>query len=258
MENEKTIGMVLSAGKQTRFGSQLPKALMKYNTTDTVLDINIKTMSKFCDIIYIIINKENDNSLYKPIKEKYNNIQLVSINSGLGDGHAVLESLKSIKYNLRDKIYLIWGDSIQDDERLFVATENAYNNMFTLPLRYEKEPYVQFVVEYGLVRKVKFRKYEETTEEGYHDYSLFLFNPNVMREVLELHHKKYWKEEEQKYINRNNELVFLDIINEHQDKLFPHAVIIDTVGSTSVNAYNTIEEYKKIIKRGIGDDDNIK
>lgn len=258
MENKKTIGIILSAGKQTRFDSQLPKALMKYNTGDTVLDINIKTMSKFCDVIYIIINKENDNSLYTLIKEKYDNVNLLSITSGLGDGHAVLKSLESIKYKIGDKVYLIWGDSIQDDERLFVATENAYNNMFTLPLRYEKEPYVQFIVEYGLVRKVKFKKYEETVGEGYHDYSLFLFNPSIMRDVLERHHNNYWKEEEQTYISRNNELVFLDIINEHQDKLFPHAVIIDTVGSTSNNAYNTIEEYKKIIKRGIEDDNNVK
>lgn len=258
MAEEQIIGLILSAGQQTRFDSYLPKSLMKYNLDNTVLDINIKTMSKFCDQIYVVTNKENDNLLYNTIVNKYNNVTQISINSGLGDGHAVLESLKSIKFKNNDKMFLVWGDSIQDDERLFVATQNAYNNMFTLPLRYEKNPYVQFVVDYGIVRKVKFKKYNDNIEDGYHDYSLFLFKPTLMLNVLTLHHKKYWKEEEKKYIYRNNELVFLDVINEYQDKLFPYTVIIDTVGSTSMNSYNTIDEYKKIIKRGIEDDTNIK
>lgn len=253
-KKHKTIGIILSAGYQTRFDSIIPKSLMMYDDNLNILQKNIETMSKFCDIIYVIINNKSIDDVYKSVIDEYNNVELVKINSGLGDGHAVYESLKQInklsEFKRKDRVFLIWGDSIQDDENLFSSTLSEYNSSFTLPVKYEHEPYVQFIVDYGNVVKVKFKKFNDEITSGYHDYSLFLFNPNIMLNVLKLHDEKYWNENKKTYIHRNGELVFLDILNEHVDKLFPHVVIMDNIGKTSINAFNTISEYNKLINRG--------
>ena len=204
MTNNKTIGIILSAGFQTRFDSIMPKTLMMYDDHQTILEKNIDTMLNFCDIIYVVINVKSLSESYEFIVNKYIGVKLISINSGLGDGHAVLQSLRYINristFLPNDRVFLVWGDSIQDEKSLFKSTLNSYNESFTLPVKYESDPYVQFIITDTYINGVKFKRYNDDVSSGYHDYSLFLFNPITMLVVLTLHDENNWNNEDKMYM----------------------------------------------------------
>ena len=102
------IGIILSAGKQNRFNGNGYKALMPYNNEKTVLDINIETMLKFVDSIFLVLNEDNDNHPFEDVLKRYAySVWPLLINSGLGCGDAVLTTLDLIEKSDDDNVFLL-------------------------------------------------------------------------------------------------------------------------------------------------------
>lgn len=231
---------IMCAGKQSRFQSETPKALMKIGDK-TILENNIEQSLKYCDKVVVVASIEN----YKYF-ESYKNdkIDVIQIISGFGCGDAVYKALNFYYTTKKDACFIIWGDSIQHDKRVFLYSILNYNNNIIIPVEYQNKPYVQIKHTHLNAYKVLFSKYGDYTYSGWHDLSIFFGNCNILRKKLDLLKRKIYNNG--KYFHKhNNELLFLDIINE-----VPGNYKIIPISDYKDYSFNTLEQYiqlKKII-----------
>lgn len=230
-----TYGLIMSAGKQSRFERDLPKALVEYNGT-TLLDANIKNMLKYCDEVFVICSTEN--------KHWFSGYDRIVIDSGKGCGDAVMQALE-ILYDrnilwLDDTVFIQWGDCLHDPH-VYEIVKDSYTSCCVIPCVFEESPYVQIVPKDGDKVEVKFSKYGEPITKGLHDLSLFYGNGYD----LLVHLKKFARmiEVDGSYVHpHGNEMVFLDVFNETDLKAFP--LVINGYKSFS---FNTLEEFNSIM-----------
>jgi len=236
----ETAGIIIAAGNQSRFENETPKSLMKYKCS-TVLETNISLMSEYIDKIFFITSNEiylNWVSTIRNIVKKFDNVEVIIINSGGGCGYATHEALKAIdkKY---DSVIMCWGDSIQDSRNTYLEMlkRNPRRNII-VPCEYVENPYVKFFIKKNdEIYKVKFSRYSETTcRHGWHDLSIFYYDRHLVQSLLKLNL-------EYGIICRGIDVVFLDIFN-----------IVNGIGEiipfqfSKSKSFNTISEYDKIIK----------
>lgn len=235
-------GIILAAGNQSRFSSDIPKALGMLNGK-CLLDINIEHMSRYVDEVYLVTSTSN-NFFFEDFKDKVN---ILTIESGFGCGDAVLKSLSLLDLQKDDSVFLIWGDSVQNNNILYEECLNNYNNFFIIPLEYQNNPYVDFILSNNKVKNILFTKYGNIITEGHHDYSLFYFNGLYVKSFLVQLYNKYFNIQQNSYSvpNRKNELLFLDLFNLDLN-IDAEVVIIENVSSN--NSFNTIDELNKLNK----------
>lgn len=191
----------------------------------TLLDMNIEVMSKFCDKIYIIVSKENQIKFY--------NYERIVINSGFGCGDAVYKAINNIPYHKGDKCFVIWGDSYNSE---LVYESIPLDSNCAIPCVIEDNPYVQLKDD----GSVLFSKYGDTTENGYHDLSLFYFDIQYINNYLVEFKKKIWYNN--KYNHKHgNEMQFLDVFNDTDAKFD-----IVNIDNYKAFCFNTVEEFNKM------------
>jgi NDP-sugar pyrophosphorylase family protein len=243
-----TVGIILAAGNQKRFLSDIPKPLVSL-VDETILEMNIKAMRHYVDYIFVVVNPFTQ-FLYKQVIDKYLDVELLPIFSGLGCGHAALSALERI----RDypSAIMIWGDSIQNQFEIYdeLVSRNPFGKMY-IPVVEELDPYTNFIFDHGSgIHTVEFKKRGQVSPEslGWHDLSIFYFDTGLARVLLLKLHEKYWNEERQDYdMIHGRELTFLDIFNTELSFYgrtdFGKVIKMDGVKSQS---FNTIEEFEII------------
>lgn len=194
-------GLIISAGKQKRFGDKIPKALARINGI-SFLDINLNNLRVYCDKVYVVCSYENE--IY------FVDYPHITIESGFGCGDAVLKALGKLPLKTNDKVFIQWGDSIQE-YKIYRDLSLNYNSGIIVPCQIEKKPYVQLIA--NSKKRVLFSKYNEKTSMGLHDLSLFYGNANEIIKALEKTARKISKKGIYKN-NHGNEFNFLDIFNE--------------------------------------------
>lgn len=233
------IGLIIAAGKQTRFESEVPKALVRYKGKP-LLEHNIENMKTVCDKVYVVVNLENQ-SLF----DQYNTI---SIRSGNGCGDAVLKALLSSTVQAEDTIIVQWGDTLHTP-RLYHKLVTAYidNKRWIIPCVQEDSPYVQIVPANGGV-KVLFSKYGDAVTSGYHDLSVFCGNAGEMTQKLLEFADQYLINSPGRLYNHphNNELQFLDVFNETN---IPAAVL--DMGDYKDFSFNTVAQFISVCEENI-------
>lgn len=223
-------GIILSAGKQKRFEGNTYKSLVKIGNK-TLLEKNIDVMLKNVDEIDIVIDKEMDSSEFEKISKKYKKVYVEYIESGHGCGHALLQYFNEIKIKKDDFSFLIWGDSIQDQDHYYKLCKRQLGSLI-IPLYNTKNPYVEFEInDYDEILSVKFSKYgEKINDEGLQDLSMFYFNNAIIYELLRT------------IKPRNGEISFLELCNSYR---IGNSIIIP---SGKKNSFNTTKEYKELIR----------
>lgn len=224
-------GFIIAAGNQSRFDSDIPKALIKINNS-CLLDKNVENMSRVCDRVYVVCSTHN----YKYF-EDYNSIV---IDSGYGCGDAVMKALNKIDFKADDTCFVQWGDSYQLNNSIYNRLIDNYRNSVIIPCEVSEKPYVQILENDDKV-KVLFSKYNEQITKGYHDLSLFYGNSNNLKFYLNDFHDKIYLDG--KYTHKhNNEMQFLDVFNDTDIK----ASILYLEDCKSFS-FNTKEELKNIL-----------
>lgn len=223
-------GLIISAGNQSRFDSDIPKALMKYKDS-TLLDLNIENMLTSCDKVIVVCSHENCKwfSIYPHIQ----------INSGLGCGDAVLKALLTLNLTDDDTVFIQWGDCLHKTN-VYTVVKNAYKSHCVIPCVYEDLPYVQIIPQVDKHVLVKFSKYGDKITSGLHDLSLFYGNAkNILKHLQEFQQQILVNG---KYIHKHgNEMQFLDVFNETNIT----ADVIE-LSDYEVFSFNTIDEFKSI------------
>ena len=228
-----TYGLIISAGNQTRFASDRPKALLDTPSGETLLELNMANMHEVCDFVYVVCSHQNRVWFDTPEK--------IVIDSGKGCGDAVMKALQQLPLKPTDKVFIQWGDSYHKVD-LYRLLLNTYTSRFLIPCRKEDNPYVCVVPEHNNV-KVHFSKYGETCDSGYHDLSLFYGNAYRLLSYLEEFRDMIDKEGVYKH-KHGNEMQFLDVFNE----TYMPAEIVE-VSDCKGFSFNTLDEFKQIIDK---------
>ena len=229
-------GLIISAGKQSRFESDTPKALMPYGNC-TLLDINIANMMVTCDEVYVVVSTDNQNW--------FNGYHKLVIESGNGCGDAVMRALAQLDLNDDDTVFIQWGDCFHT-LHIYQDLRNRYVDTWLIPCVKEEKPYVQ-IKPHGLNQvTVNFSKYNEPITSGYHDLSLFYGNALEMLHYLQQFANNHLSAtSDSLYQHKHgNELQFLDVFNE----TLIRAQIIELLDYED-NSFNTVAQFQKLMQK---------
>ena len=225
-------GLVIAAGKQSRFETPLPKALMPVNEYTTLLDINFKNLQTVCDNVYVVCSVENE--LY------FLSYPHITIKSGFGCGDAVMRALEQLPLRNNDTCFIQWGDSLHK-ESLYHLLKDSFKECMLIPCVEEDKPYVQIITRGKYLCKAIFSKYGEETSKGYHDLSLFYGNAIEILTALYKMQILFWNEVEYRHPH-GNEMQFLDALGD----VNLEAEILPVTDYKGI-AFNTVEEYNSCI-----------
>lgn len=231
------IGLIIAAGKQSRFKSDKPKALCKIND-ETVVEHNCKLLSKHCKKVYIITSIDMVDQFSS------DNYNTVGIKSGMGSGHAIYEALRSLKLG-KEEVAICWGDTLLTEKLVDDTAKDAktYSNYLYVPVEICSKPYVELVRGQGAL----FKKYgDKVNDSGYHDLSLFYSKADLLLKYCKKFNDNFLKGDHYEH-KHGNEFEFFDIINEPASMPF-----IPAITREKSYSFNTLEELEDI-KNRLGD-----
>lgn len=209
--NKKYDFCIIVGGINKRMNIDYPKCLIKVDNEIVLIKI-INNIMPYANNIFICGNNYYKNSFleFEKSTQNYNNIHFFYFNSidnsqtyPKGNGETIFQLLNNISY-LTDKLFIMWGDIIISDNKIFEEmynNNNQYNNNFLIPTKYEKNPYAYLIIDNkNNVKSIEYKK-NINIDYGYHDQCIFLCDKNKIKEKIEI------------LINKNyEELNFLDIV----------------------------------------------
>jgi 2-phospho-L-lactate transferase/gluconeogenesis factor (CofD/UPF0052 family)/choline kinase len=230
--NEKYDFCIIVGGINKRMNIDYPKCLLEVDN-EIVLTKIINNIMPFANNIFICGNNYYKNSFIEFEKSIKNNnkIKILYFNSvdelqtyPKGNGETIFQLLNNISY-LTDKIFIMWGDIIISDNKIFEEMYNKqYNNDFLIPVKYEKNPYAYLIIDNkNNVKNIEYKKNIDI-EYGYHDQCIFLCDKNKIKERLDM-----------LIIEEYEEFNFLDII-QHLDNVSYYET------NYPLKSFNTINE----------------
>ena len=240
---------LICAGKGSRMGGNVPKALVPI-TDEPNLTTTLKQIGSKFDTVYVVTNidiHDQWSDYFKNVESSLlKNVTPVQIKSGLGDGHAVLESLKLTPYGGTDLV-IAWGDVFfQYSETIDELLNIPMIGSGVVPAVFENTPYVSLNVDFkDSITSASFSKLGEQEPSGYHDQSVFRFKRDVLISTLQHLHNSLWKKN--RYITSNGELSLLYVFHYLYNESVSRSVkIYETMYPTL--SFNTIEEVIEIQK----------
>jgi len=206
--NQKYDFCIIVGGINKRMNIDYPKCLITVDSEIVLMNI-INKILPYANNIFICGNNYYKNSFiqFENMIKKYNNIEFLYFNSidnsqtfPKGNGETIYQLLTSLT-NLSNKLFIMWGDVIITENKIFEEMYNHSNSDFLIPVKYEKEPYAYLMIDNK--NNVDYIEYKKNlpVDFGYHDQCIFLCDKNKIKEQLELFIKKDYEE-----------LNFLDII----------------------------------------------
>jgi len=242
--------LIIAAGNSTRMDN-LPKAVSLVHGKPNLYN-TVEKAYKYYDKIYVSSNNHNY-LLYKEVLEDFDDkVQVVSIYSGHGCGHAILNTINKIEtdneFLFRIKhTSVCWGDVYFENEYIFKElVENTDTNPIVIPVVFEKNPYVWFTTYNDTDNRIvnsMFSKRGESAVGGYHDQSIFKIDVHKVAEALSQLNDFMYKRSNLNYLN---EIIFLDLVNYFFNIKDP-CILYETKYQTK--SYNTKEELQLINKK---------
>lgn len=226
------ICLIIAAGKQRRFASEIPKALSKLPDGTILAKRNFDLLSTVGDT-YIVVNSLN----HRYFSEVFDESDILDIGeSGLGSGDAIYKAISMLDTN-DEVVSICWGDVILTNDHIdFLASNRNECYGLFIPTRNEFKPYV------SLDRDgAHFSKYgDDIPEYGDHDLSIFISNISALKQFCKKFIDKYFNGTDYDHVH-GREFEFLDLLNENDHinyKLF----------QTNIKDYsfNTINEFEKL------------
>ncbi len=233
--------IIIAAGNGTRMGNiSYPKCLHPVAGEINLHRTLDKAQGPF-ENVHVVIRNGAEESFAATLKE-YPYIKLVPIDSGLGEGHAVLEALRQIHCS---SAIIVWGDAYIKYGEIFAELKRAYNRTAAscvVPVVDEFQPYVTLVTNGDMeIQYADLSKFGEHHHRGLHDQSMFAINvPTIKNALLEMH-RSLWKGG--RYISESKELNFLHCLHYMANTGYPAKAYITEYPTGS---FNTQEEAKAI------------
>jgi NDP-sugar pyrophosphorylase family protein len=211
---------IIAAGKGSRLGGNIPKALVPIggvpNLTRTLLAAKGKFQNTFIVANELIQDQWETWNAEMQMKYSdtldYKSHHLVMIQSGLGDGHAALQGLQASSSftSVSEDTVICWGDAVFTSDIFNELLAKKYRGETSgfLPAQKEATPYVTLLVDDRMrCISADFSKYGENHPSGFHDQSIFRFKRKLIEEALSFLHFSFWKNG--RYITPGGELSLL-------------------------------------------------
>lgn len=207
---------IIAAGKGSRMGGSVPKALVPIADGEPSLTTLLKQVVSKFDSVFVITNaviQDQWDAYFDQLDPTLieNVVHNVPISSGLGDGHAVMQGLGAVENafrhrGLHDDIVICWGDVFIPDNRIVdELLAKPLGESGVIPVVREDNPYVTLLTDERMwISSVDFSKYGEKHPTGFHDQSIFRFKRSVLWNALRTLHDAYWKGG--RYITQGGEL----------------------------------------------------
>jgi 2-phospho-L-lactate transferase/gluconeogenesis factor (CofD/UPF0052 family)/choline kinase len=221
---------IIVGGINKRMNVDYPKCLIKVDN-ELVLTKIINHIMPYANNIFICGNNYYKSSFIEFEKSvKYQNVIFLYFDSidnsqsyPKGNGETIFQLLNSINY-LTDKLFIMWGDIIISDNKIFEEMySKQYNNDFLIPTKYEETPYAYLIIDNDKVTRMEYKK-NINIDFGYHDQCIFLCDKNKIKHELDF------------LINQDyDELNFLDIIPYLENIEFYETIY-------PLKSFNTINE----------------
>jgi len=209
--------LIIAAGNSTRMG-ELPKAVSLVHGTPNLYNTVDKAYRHY-DKIFVSSNTKNF-LLYREVLEEFDDkVQIVTINSGHGCGHAVLKTIEAIETDDKflesiEHTSVCWGDAYFETDRIFYEiTKTGYSEPIVIPVIVEDNPYVWFeTYDYHKTKIANsmFSKRGESTAIGFHDQSIFKIDIQKVKNALTILDTFTYKVSTKSYLQ---EIIFLDLVN---------------------------------------------
>lgn len=242
--------IIVAAGVGSRLNKGVPKAILPINGKPN-LTRTLEMASPFFEKIYVVINKMAHKSwdnyskglskFFPSINEK---VKFVSIESGLGDGHALLMALNCISSfgKIDSNVVVCWGDAVFKDNFIFSELSEMNHSVGLIPVVKEKDPYVTILTDTELnAIAIDSAKQGERHPTGFHDQSIFKFNTEILLNGLTTLHNSLFKGG--RYITSNSELHVL-YLTHYLNNIGTPLRVYET--ANSILSYNTQEELSEV------------
>jgi len=237
---------IIAAGKGSRMGGNVPKALVPI-TNEPNLTTTLKQIGDKFTNVFIVTNANIQDqwvAYFMSLEDELSkNVKNISIESGLGDGHAVLSALNETVDYMNHEIVIAWGDVFfPHGEIIDELLAQPQNGVGIIPAVMKANPYVTLLSDEKLrIISADFSKYGECHPTGFHDQSVFRFNRYTLRDALRKLHRSLWKNG--RYITPGGELSLLYVFHYLHNK-GRSATVYETHYPTL--SFNTIDEVKQI------------
>jgi bifunctional N-acetylglucosamine-1-phosphate-uridyltransferase/glucosamine-1-phosphate-acetyltransferase GlmU-like protein len=175
--------IIAAGGLGTRLNSEIPKGLTKFKNSNFLSSVLTKTSTIFHDIV--VVCNESNVVLFENFKRNtHGDWKLCPQVGGAGSFYAVQSGLKLTEQN---KVVICWVDQIGLDSKIFEKTKKNIipkNVAFAFPVVRVSNPYVQAIIQDGKLKKWKFKRENEATEEGYTDCGVFGVDKTLLADFL--------------------------------------------------------------------------
>ena len=237
--------IIIAAGNGKRMGNiSIPKVLYPVNGIPNLKRILTAAEESgiFCGVQLVVkTSAEQEFIDYLEKNPSVLDVDITPINSGFGDGHAILEALYQGPF-VSENAIVIWGDVYIENSMLFkeLASYQCYN--IVVPVYKEESPYVTILADQDMnITGADFSKLGEKHFEGLHDQSVFMINKNAVFEALKVMHNVLWKNG--RYISESKELNFLHVMHYLYNFDEPATCYVTEYPTKS---FNTTDEVKRI------------
>jgi molybdopterin-guanine dinucleotide biosynthesis protein A len=211
---------IIAAGRGSRMGMELPKALLPINENEPCLTTTLRHAGQRFGATYVVTSihaADQWERYFREIEaahpELAGRVVNLPIRSGLGDGHAALQGLLAAECltggELAQDIVVMWGDVFLPEATIMdELLSRSYQGSGLLPAVWTENPYVSLRVDERMqCVSADFSKYGEMHTIGYHDQSVFRFSRPKLRASLEALHCALWKNG--RYLSSGAELSLL-------------------------------------------------
>lgn len=196
---------IIAAGNGLRLNASIPKALMPI-VDEPCITTTIRRLGPKFSKVFVVSNAlaSNEwNDYFAHLRAVHPQLachtENLSINSGLGDGHATLEGLVAAEISSRgqlaEDVVITWGDAFYRDADIvdeLLSRPVPAAGLF--PAAYESTPYVALLVDHDMqCMSADFSKHGEKHSAGFHDQSIFRFVRPTLKASLRDLHNSLWK-----------------------------------------------------------------
>lgn len=237
--------IIIAAGNGKRMGDiSVPKVLYPVNGIPNLKRIlSAAESSGIFETVKIVIKESAVGVFTDYFKNNSTelDIELTPINSGYGDGHALMEALHG---DDRGNAIVMWGDAYIENGMIFkeLSMYEGKCSSVIVPVFKEQNPYVTILADDDMnIIGADFSKLGEKHFEGLHDQSVFMINKNSVLHTLKTMHDVQWKNG--RYISESKELNFLHIMHFLHNRNIPAKCYITEYPTKS---FNSIDEVKQI------------
>lgn len=239
--------IIIAAGNGKRMGNiSVPKVLYPVNGMPNLQRILLAAQdSEVFRGVQLVVKESAEQDFIDYLEKNPTklDIEITPINSGFGDGHAIMEALQQGGFGCEHAI-VVWGDVYIENSMLFQELASYEEQCFNVivPVNKEENPYVTILADQDMnITGADFSKLGEKHFEGLHDQSVFMINKNTTFEALKTMHNVLWKNG--RYISESKELNFLHAMHYLYNFDEPASCYITEYPTKS---FNSIDEVKRI------------